>query len=666
MEARAWFKAVEQSNRPAEPDEGVWKPKNPEAIELYFDCCKKRVLPLKPTQAQSEDPGEEFWRNPLVPRHPHPREVFTHVNKREWKCLMEEMKQMKLPGWERQLELAGAVLEQLDNGASSGVSGKGLESINVLNMFKDKEIDPPRILDAILHAVKKGYMAGPFTESEVSTNRVNGFLSAPKPYGERRQCGDLSSPPNLSFNENADPELRNVWVLNQMTAKSFSYKLKRMGKGAIMGKSDLSQAYKNVPVSMDQTKLQWFRFGTRYFVELRLIFGDKYAPMFFDRFHHVLLGAFVLGLNNISWAFVGKCLDDVPITVPKGGENTIRGFFKSYTAVCNRIGVVRSATKCSTKSFEESTKGEILGIEFDSLEMTWKYPERKRLSLLSKLHDMRKDPTDLTTKQWESLTGKLIDLYQLWPTGKIFIDVFIHAEDLVKTNIGIELLKREALIWIGCLESMPHPIVPEIGAPSLDHLKSFSDASGQLNESPSVGILIPAQYGMSPKVASWELPRIGLIKADERGVKLYHKTTTLELVGMLGVLLLAPNIVRGRNVVHVMDNLASTLAWERGRSISDPWATVIVRAIAHICAELDITLFAEWRPRRSSRETVAVDDLSHDCCESLTAEELKSYIEEPMLTFPDPLLAWLKEPRRDHDLGPSLVAWLRKNLAKSK
>ena len=43
----------------------------------------------------------------------------------------------------------------------------------------------------------------------------------------------------------------------------------------------------------------------------RLIIGDLFAPMFFDRYHHVILVGFVLVQNDISWAILGECIDNI-------------------------------------------------------------------------------------------------------------------------------------------------------------------------------------------------------------------------------------------------------------------------------------------------------------------------------------------------------------------
>ena len=54
-----------------------------------------------------------------------------------------------------------------------------------------------------------------------------------------------------------------------------------------------------------------------------------------------------------------------------------------------------------------------------------------------------------------------------------------------------------------------------------------------------------------------------------------------------------------------------------------------------------------------------VDNLSHDRCMGMTRAELKAYLDERKLGFPDPLITWMKQPRVDYNLGHQLVSWLQ-------
>ena len=672
---RAWLTAGASSVQPDMPEEESWSPKCPELVELYKINIAKQSSTEGRGQSDQEDPGEEFWRDPRVPFHPAPEQVFTHVSVTGWKSLTEDVRRAAPPGWRRQVQLAETVLGQLESGASSGVSGQGWEKICVENHFENIEIDAPRMLDALLNAIRSGYISGPHCIDSVNVMRTNGFLSIPKPGGERRQVGDMSSPRGMSFNDNVDMLVESEWPMTQLTAKKFSWMIKRMGVGALMGKSDLSQAYKCLPVTMDQRELQWFRFGNRMMGELRLVFGDCYAPKFFDRFHHVLLDAFVLIPNKIPRAILEKCIDDIPVVVPWNRGHWLQEFFFHYRRVCNELGVKLSSTGKAAKSFENATQGEVLGVIFNTEGMSWKFPTRKRLVLLHMLHMVTEGKVAVTAKQWEVLTGKLIDFYQLWPTGKFFIDSFLKMTHTQPTQKKKRLVRRDARVWITVLEQGDLPIVSPPAGPPPDHYVTLSDASGDPWDTPGLGILIPAQQGNRPRVAAWEFPRGFLTSLDESGVLCKHKTTALEALGPLGALLLAPGLLQGRRVLHKVnithylsgltrqifqvDNIATVLAWPRGRSTSDAWASTLVRATAHVCSALGVRLYTEWQPRCSDRESSVVDNLSHDRCLGMTRAELQAYLDERKLGFPDPLLTWMKQPRVDYNLGPQLVSWLQ-------
>ena len=155
-----------------------WQPKNPDYTLAFEDCRRKRVALLKSqgkaiSRQDKESPGEEFWARKDLPHMDLPDKVTTHVSTRAWKELTEEVKRAELPGWERKVELADAVLFQLENGASSGVSGRGLLPIKVENGLQDLELDAPRMIDALFSAIKAKTIAGPLVMMAKNCHRVN-------------------------------------------------------------------------------------------------------------------------------------------------------------------------------------------------------------------------------------------------------------------------------------------------------------------------------------------------------------------------------------------------------------------------------------------------------------------------------------------------------------
>ena len=86
---------------------------------------------------------------------------------------------------------------------------------------------------------------------------------------------NVSSPPGRSFNENIDQaSMERVYM---SSAQKFSYSIITAGRGGIMTKFDMKDAYKNVPCNIEDLRLQGFEWCGKYFAELLQIFGAKSA-----------------------------------------------------------------------------------------------------------------------------------------------------------------------------------------------------------------------------------------------------------------------------------------------------------------------------------------------------------------------------------------------------
>ena len=75
------------------------------------------------------------------------------------------------------------------------------------------------------------------------------------------------------------------------------------------------------------------------------------------------------------------------------------------------------------------------------------------------------------------------------------------------------------------------PILRQRSSPPLEHVVTYSDAAGEILDTPGVGLLIPAQLGHGPRAAAWEFPMRFLCTEDENGKKCFKKTCSLEALG---------------------------------------------------------------------------------------------------------------------------------------
>ena len=129
----------------------------------------------------------------------------------------------------------------------------------------------------------------------------------------------------------------------------------------------------------------------------------------------------------------------------------------------------------------------------------------------------------------------------------------------------------------------------------------FTDASGDLQGSASLGILSEAHRKVKPMVASLRFPFKFLHSLDRHGKAMYHKSTLLEATGPLATLLMQPDRFTGQPAVFIQDSQAAVLALNRGRSDLDELASTIVKACRVVAAYLNCNISAEWIPRRSNR-----------------------------------------------------------------
>ncbi len=66
------------------------------------------------------------------------------------------------------------------------------------------------------------------------------------------------------------------------SAKSFGFSILEAGKNSVMSKFDLVDAYKNIPATLADLRLQGFTWLGKFFVENNMTFGGKPSVQNFD------------------------------------------------------------------------------------------------------------------------------------------------------------------------------------------------------------------------------------------------------------------------------------------------------------------------------------------------------------------------------------------------
>ena len=367
-------------------------------------------------------PPKDFWK--VFPSRPLPAKIEHSVNVVALESLVEE-KRDKLSIAEK--ERAKKCISNFKLGADS-FQKTALPSCFVPNS-EDTVKYGEQITDTIALWTKKGFVAGPFESPPLSDFRVNPLMAIDQ--GEKiRPVLNASLPKDCSFNDNV-----NLFMLEKVrmsSARRFGFSVIDAGVKAKMSKFDLIDAYKNIPAKILDLRLQGFSWLSKFFVETTQIFGAKTAVSNFDIFGNSIL-SLACAESAIPKHFVHRTLDDVPIVAP-ANTTWCEDFTKNYSDICDKIGV-KIAENCekNEKAFSNATYGKVLGIYFNTENLSWKLPSEKRDLALTCIVEI-KEKNIFELESLQVLLGRLNNIVQMCPFMKIFNNnMYIELAILLNT-----------------------------------------------------------------------------------------------------------------------------------------------------------------------------------------------------------------------------------------
>ena len=664
--ARRLHNHFSSSHTPPTPQPSVWQPKNPDIAWPHMN--NETLL----TQAQ--------WEETNFPSQTLPTTVTGVVNITTWNKRISEL----LDSEEVNMGLVNLmreVGEQLTHGADSHVGSPGTSLTHGENWVSpgaNSEDTTARIADALASFTTAGHMAGPLFKEDVSKYKINPILAIKKPGGHVRVVGNLKSPKGNSFNEGIPEPKLSEWPVNMLTARKFAQMIVKAGRGALMSCSDMCDAYKMIPICLKQRKLQAYRFCGALFVELKLIFGDRLACQYFDRFHDCILRAFVLPMSSFPPVAQGRTVDDIPAVAPKGAEQALRRFVQSYRTTLNTLNIMAAPDDpACTKAFDCSTEGEVLGTRFNTVSFTWSLPHDKLHKMVTDIHKLATGETFHSLRELESIVGKLNNVSRLCPalktlTGEAIFEMTSHINTLIQADGSISDTKRDSatfrtspelnqdLLMAAAIMSdtydNPLPIIdPDPPAP-LCAVPIYPDASGHIAgpTSPCLGVLFPSHNLQQTAAFSFPFPTDFLLHSNGTGL-VADTTTTLESLGILIPMITNPHRCAGKALHIFIDNIAVVFSFKKRRS-NDKLAHTIIRASYLIAGALACKLFVSWTPRRSDVESVIADDLTHMDFSTTLSLDPHSY--RSVQPFPPPIREWMKHPSYDRDLGHHILSWM--------
>jgi hypothetical protein len=595
-----------------------------------------------------------FWKN--FPYRPLPRKPVTRINT---DILAKKIARANGQWTVFEKTTAAAALASLKNGANAyqlsylpGTIQKNAPSIEQHgNVFTT----------TLSEWIEKGFVAGPFLYPPVPDFRAN-VLMAEEQKDKVRPILNLSSPKGESFNDNVD-EYR-VPKTYQSSARLFGQSLLAIGPGALMSKMDMRDAFKLVPARVADLRLQGFCWLGAFFIDSQQIFGGSPSVANFDQVAETVLNI-AKSETRLKHAHIHRTLDDVAC-VASPGTGECQRFTATYKKVCGELGVpLAEDCPLREKAFSNEKQGTVLGVEFNSDRLEWRFSSKKIGDVLSAVHLMQvSQHADL--KQVEKLAGRLNNFAQMMPfmhlykrTLNKFLTDFAGSYEILLPVPG--QLVEDLYVWAAVLTDSVGwlPIQRELDNPPCGALKFVSDAAGGKSGEEWIGV---ASIGLRNESSFWflcrgEWPPSVTSFVDEKGASLAQKMTTLELVGLFLPILSVPETVRNRNVVLGVDNLGVVFAWENGYAKGDMLASVLVRALGVVAAYLECRIFVQHVPRLTTLASVMADSLTR--ASTASAEVWSELVGTASYAPPQRLWAWLAEPFLDWDLGLELVEYLK-------
>ena len=384
--------------------------------------------------------------------------------------------------------------------------------------------------------------------------------------------------------------------------------------------------------------------------------------------------------SNTPRSKVHRALDDSPC-VAQAGSGIVERFSTTMKSVCRDINMLL-VDNCSLaeKAFELQSRGTVLGVGFNSSNLTWFLSEEKAGKVVRRcLEVVRTLHVDLKTV--EKLMGSINDLSQMSKTfnfhkreGNLLLSGFKGDYNIVKMVPGD--LKEELKVKAKIAESAKTglPLAEEPCQPSLSCLVFYSDAASAsfsrcngvkvFHDNENKGVACIGGESLQDIWCwcrlSWPAGLLTVVN-NEKGCSSGCKSTTLEAVGLLLPFVAFPDKVKGRNIVFKVDNLAVIYGWYKGYVKNNKSASEVLKAVHYLSGMLGTTVNVEHVDRVSNEMVELAHELSRrlDSRSDVSREALKAAKRGCVGRY---LSEWLKNPTE----GRSLCKELLKELGKSR
>ena len=289
--------------------------------------------------------------------------------------------------------------------------------------------------------------------------------------GEFRVIHDLSFPKGNSVNSHI---AREECAVQYETLDVCIEIIQRIGRGCLISKADLQDAFRIIPIHPDSYRFLGFQWLGRYYYDKCLPMGCSTSCHIFESLSQSLQWILI---NKLGVRFASHILDDF-IFFGHPESNECQTFLNTFLALSEQINLPVK----QSKTVLPSTRVILHGIEVDSLEMKIRLPQDKVIAareFIDKMYNRKK----VKLQQLQSLIGTLNFACRVVVAGRTFLRRLIDLTKGVQNPHNYIRLNNEArkdlAAWKlfldqfnGCFMCLPNRWV------SSNSLKLFTDASG--------------------------------------------------------------------------------------------------------------------------------------------------------------------------------------------
>lgn len=335
--------------------------------------------------------------------------------------------------------------------------------------------DNPHVVDEKLKIeLSQGRIAGPFQSKPIPHLVISPIGLVPKKdKGSFRLIHDLSFPKGSSVNDNIPQEFCSV---HYETIDTVSTHILACGRGALVAKADIQDAFRICPIHPQSQFLLGFYWKGLYYVDRCLPMGASLSCQLFERFSTAIQW---IMHHQYGARHVSHILDDF-IMIGPPSSSACQEDLDSFHKLANQINLPLKHSKTCLPA----TTIQVHGLEVDTIALELRLPPEK----LSKAHDMLVQAScrrKITLRNLQSLIGFLNFACKAVVPGRPFLRRLIDRTCGVKYPHHFVSLNAEAradiAAWLQFLTYYNgRTLLLDYRWRSSPDIQLFSDASGTI------------------------------------------------------------------------------------------------------------------------------------------------------------------------------------------